>query len=174
MTVGERKRGGGCHCKAHLPKHFSLWKLAPWRSRVTHSMQFITGNLWEIEIQSYGFWVTDNIMNQAFIMHLLRKESFKHGWSPLLVDFIEISPRCHWQHDLLIDEWHCVERWVWRVRCFQSPVLCGVGDVLRRYTVLLPFFKMNVCFYVRGVGAQNQTRRRVMYFFVKNTFHRRL
>lgn len=41
----------------------AFWKLAPWISSMTHSKQFITWNLWEIETQSYAFWVSGNIMN---------------------------------------------------------------------------------------------------------------
>lgn len=35
------------------------------------------------------------------------------------------------------------------LRHFHSPLLCVVEDVMRRYTMLLPFFKMNVGFYVQ-------------------------
>lgn len=48
---------------------------------------------------------------------------------------------------------------------FHSPVLCGVGDVLRRYTILLPFSKMNVCFYVEERELRTKHGGGLCFFF---------
>lgn len=142
MTAGERKEGRWAPLrisptKVPFPFENLLLGEAGW---LRHTSNLSLETCEEIEIQSCGSWVTGNRMNYAFIMHLLGKKSLPQGRSPLLVGFIEASPR--WRSDSV---WR--DRYTWGVGCFHSPALCGVGDVLGRYTILLPSSKLNVCFY---------------------------
>lgn len=143
----KEKESNEYHCKPHLQKHFSfllktcsLAKQHDSQQAIYH-LKFVKD--WNSELCFLNQWQYNE--SSFFLPHLFRRRSLKHGWDPLFVDFILVSPRSHWQLSLLIEEWQYVLRGLAETLTLSAAL--GDGDVMRRYPVL-PFFKVRVVFHV--------------------------
>lgn len=114
MTEGERARDER-HCKPHLQKHFScLLKTCSLdkqhdSQRAIYHLKFVRD--WNSELCLLSQWEYNEL--SFWLPHLFRRRSLKHGWDPLFVDFILVSPQNHWQLSWLAEELQYGQNSVW-------------------------------------------------------------